>query len=80
MAPKQCGFVPKSIFNAKKKKISLSFIVSRTLTCVRMLVYAYACIKHVYVELEHACTYVCMHMHALVFPLSLFFKNSLCYS
>ena len=35
---------------------NLSFIVSETLTCVHMPMYAYACIKHAYVELEHVTT------------------------
>ena len=39
------------------------FIVFGTLTCVHMLVYVYSCMKHAYVELELACTYVWMlHM------------------
>jgi len=45
----------------------LSFIVFGTLTCVHMLMYAYACMKHEYAELEHACTYACMRTHALGF-------------
>jgi len=42
-----------------------------------MLVYAYACMKHAYAKLEHACVYACMRKHALGFPWSLIFKNSL---
>ena len=67
-------------FNAE----NLPFIISRTLTCVCMPVYAYACIKfaytcikHAYVELEHACAYACMCTHTLEFSWSLFSKNSL---
>jgi len=56
-------------FNAK----NLFFIVSRSLTCVRIPLY-------VYVELKHACAYVCMRMHALGFPWFLYSKNSLFYS
>ena len=45
---------------------NLSFIVSRTLACVCLPVYAYACMKHAYIELEHACTYACMRMNVHV--------------
>ena len=41
---------------------NLSFIVSRTLACVSMPMYAYACMKHAYAELEYA--YACTRMHA----------------
>ena len=38
---------------------NFSFIVSRTVACAHMPVYAYACLKHVHVELEHECAYAC---------------------
>ena len=33
---------------------NLPFIVSRTLACICMLVYAYACMRHAYAKLKHA--------------------------
>ena len=42
-----------------------------------MHVYAYACIKHVHIDLEHVFAYVCMHRHALGFLWHFFSKNSL---
>ena len=33
---------------------NFSFIISGTLTCVRMIMYAYVGMKHAYVGLEHA--------------------------
>ena len=44
------GFVPNHNFNAK----NLSFIVSRTLACIRIPVYTYECMKLVYASLKHA--------------------------
>ena len=61
----------KPSFNAE----NLSFLVSRTLACTHMPVYAYACMKHVQANLEHACTYACMHTHALGFLWPFFSKN-----
>ena len=46
--PDDVGFVPKPSFNAE----NLPFIISRTLTYVRMPVYAYTCMEHAYAELE----------------------------
>ena len=71
--PNDVGFIPNQILNAK----NLSFIVSGTLACTRMLVYAYVCMKHALASLEHACTYMCMHTHALGFLWPFFSKNSL---
>ena len=56
-----------SFQNISLMQKNLSFIVSRTLTCICMPVYGYACIKHAYVGLEQACVYAYMRMHALVF-------------
>ena len=42
---------------------NLPFIVSGTLACIHMPVYAYACMKHVHSNLEHACAYACMRMY-----------------
>ena len=56
--PRRCG-----IFHLKTQTLmqkNLSFIVSGTLTCVRLPVYAYTCMKHTYKELEHACANACM--------------------
>ena len=47
-----------SFQNQSLMQKNLRFIVSRTLTCACMPVYAYTCIKH-----AHACP--CMRMHAL---------------
>ena len=65
-----------SNFKAKK----LSFMVFGTLTCIHMPMYACACMKHAYTELEHACAYSCMRTHALGFPWYLFSKDNLFYS
>ena len=68
--PNDVGFIPNLNFNAK----NLFFIVSKTLACVRMPVYVYACIKLAYTGLEHAYTYtrlyICMPLgfHGLYFP------------
>jgi len=70
--PNDVGFIPNLNFNAK----NLFFIVSKTLACVRMPVYVYACIKLAYTGLEHAYAYASLHMHALGFPWPLFSKNS----
>ena len=56
---------------------NLSYIVSRTLACACIHMYEYACMKHAYAKLEHACAYMCMRTHVLGFPWSHFFKNSL---
>ena len=74
--PNNVGFVPNQALNAE----NLSFIISRTLACIHMPMYAYACMKHTHAEFEHACAYVCMHMHALGFLWPFFSKNSLCSS
>ena len=66
------GFIPISVFNVE----NLPFIVSRTLACVRMPVYAYAFMKLAYAGLEHVYAYACLGMHALEFPWPLFSKNS----
>jgi len=41
-----------------------------------MLVYAYAYMKHAYVDLEHTNAYACPSTHALGFLWPLFSKNS----
>ena len=69
MAPKRYGIRSKPSLNKK----NLPYIVSGTIVCARMHVYAYACMKHAHVELELAC----MCMHALEFSWYLFSKNSL---
>ena len=58
------GFIPNLNFNEKK---NLSFIVSGTLACIHMLVYAYTCMKLAYAGLEHAYAYACLRTHALGF-------------
>ena len=76
-----------SFQNPNFNEENMFFIVSGTLTYVRMPVYAYACmkhayseLKHAYVELKHACAYTCIRMHALGFLWSLLSKNSIFYS
>ena len=67
------GFVPIQSLMQK----NLSFIVFGTLACATMPVFAYACMKLVHVELEHAFAYACMRTHALGFLWSFLSKNSL---
>ena len=69
--PDDVGFIPNQVFNVE----NLSFLVSKTLTCVLVPMYAYACMKYVHTELEHACTYACTRTHALGFSWSLFKKR-----
>ena len=73
VALKWYGIRSKPSLNAE----SLSYIVSRTLACACIHMYEYACMKHAYTKLEHACTYTCMHTHVLGFSWSHFSKNSL---
>jgi len=73
VAPRLCGIHSKPSLNVE----NLSYIVSGTLACASMHVYAHACKEHVYTELEHGYTYACMRMHALGFSRLLFSKNSL---
>ena len=70
--PNDVGFIPNLSFNAE----NLHFIVSGTLACVHMPVYAYAFMKLAYAGLEHVYAYACLGMHALEFPWPLFSKNS----
>ena len=63
MALDNVGFIPKPNFNVE----NLSFVVSKTIACVCMPVYVYVCMKHAFIELEHACAYACMYTHALGF-------------
>ena len=63
MASRRCGIHSKPSLNAE----NLPFKVSRTLANAHMHVYVYTCMKHAYVELEHACAYACMPTHALGF-------------
>jgi len=56
---------------------ALPFIDFGPLACVCMPVYAYACMKHAYTALEHACAYACMRMHALGLPGLKFLKIDL---
>ena len=72
-APRYCGICSKLSLNAE----NLSYIISETVACARMHVYAYACFMHVYTELEHACAYMYTCTHALGFPWSFFSKNNL---
>ena len=60
------GFIP-----------NLYFMVFGTLIYARMPVYAYAYMKHVHAELEHACAYACIRTHTLGFLWFLFSKKSL---
>ena len=58
-------FIPKPNFNVE----NLSFIVFGTIACVYMPVYVYVCLKHAFVELEHACIYACPRVSiAFYFP------------
>ena len=66
------GFIPNLGFNIE----NLSFIVSRTLACVHIPVYAYTCMKLAYAGLEHEYAYTSLRMHALGFLWPLFYKNS----
>ena len=63
--------VPKRMWDSFQNQAlnveKLYFIVSRTLACARMPVYAYACMKHAHAGLEHACAYTCIHTDALGF-------------
>ena len=66
------GFIPNLKFNAE----NLPFIVSGTLACVHMPMYAYACIKLAYTGLGHAYAYTYLRTHALGFLWPLVSKNS----
>ena len=70
--PNNVGFVPNHVL----MQTNLSFIISGTLTCIQMLVYVYACMKHAHTGLEHACAYACMRTHSLGSSWSFVFKNS----
>ena len=48
-------------FQTKLNAKNLPYIVFGTVACVYMLMYAYVCIEHVYVEYTHA--HVCVRMH-----------------
>ena len=63
--------------HAQALRTHASCMHMHTRACVRMPMYVYVCMKHAFVELEHACAYACMHTHTLGFPWPLFSKNSL---
>ena len=67
------GFIPNLSFNVE----NLPFIVSGTLACVRMPMYAYASMKLAYANLKHAYKYACLRMYALGIPWPFFPKIDL---
>ena len=50
-------------FQTKLNAKNLPYIVFGTVACVCMLMYAYACIEHMYVELECAYANACMRAY-----------------
>ena len=46
---------------------NLSFVVFGTLACVHMPVYAYACMKLAYADLEHVYAYACPRVYVAFF-------------